>query len=89
MRTLPHMKGSIQMPKKIYIGELSGVTTQSGLESAFSPYGTIDQAWITTDPASGAKSGNVDYTTDAAGTAAIAGMNGAVLDGVTLEVRPA
>ncbi|MGB1016318.1 MAG: RNA-binding protein [Nannocystaceae bacterium] len=77
------------MAKKIFIGELSGVTTQAGLESAFSSYGTIERAYINTDPASGAKSGNVDYTTDAAGDAAIAGMNGAVLDGVTLVVRPA
>ncbi len=77
------------MAKKIFIGELSGVTTQAGLQSAFSPFGTIERAYITTDPASGQNSGHVDYTTDAAGDAAIAGMNGQVLDGVTLVVRPA
>lgn len=82
------MKVSIQMAKKIFIGELSGATSQAGLESAFAPYGSIVRAYIQTD-AAGASSGHVEYTTDAAGDAAISGMNGQVLDGVTLVVRPA
>lgn len=75
------------MPKRIFIGGLSVATTDSTINTQFSPYGTIDSAAINRD-GSGASLGNanVTYTTDAAGTNAIAAKNGTTIDGSTISV---
>jgi RNA recognition motif-containing protein len=77
------------MPKKIFIGGLSLQTTNPTIQSNFAPFGTIVAYGINVDPATGQSLGtaNVEYTTDQAGTAAIAAKNGTVLDGNTIAVR--
>lgn len=76
------------MPKKIFIGSLSVTTTDPTINTTFAPYGTIVTAAINRGP-TGASLGtaNVEYTTDQAGTDAIAAKNGTVLDGSTIVVR--
>lgn len=78
------------MPKRIFIGGVSVTTTDATLNSTFAPYGTIVRAAINRD-ATGASLGNgtVEYTADAAGTAAIAAKNGSQLDGSTISVDEA
>lgn len=75
------------MPKRIFIGSLSVNTTDSTVRSTFSPYGSIVTAAVDRGP-TGASLGTarVEYTTDQAGTDAIAAKNGTVLDGSTITV---
>ncbi|MEZ4380490.1 MAG: hypothetical protein R3A79_04035 [Nannocystaceae bacterium] len=77
------------MPKKIFIGDLSGITTVSTINSNFSPYGTIVSTDLHTNPTGGPSTCDLEYTTDQAGTDAIDNMNGATIDGATIVVRPA
>lgn len=78
------------MPKRIYIGGVTVTTTDATITSTFAPYGTIVRATVNRD-ASGQSLGNatVEYTSDSAGTAAIAAKNGSVLDGSTISVQEA
>ncbi|HEY0136087.1 MAG TPA: hypothetical protein VGB85_18500 [Nannocystis sp.] len=78
------------MPKKIFIGSLSVATTDSTINTQFSPFGTIVAAAVNRD-ASGASLGNanVEYTADQAGTDAITAKNGTQIDGSTISVVPA
>ncbi len=75
------------MPKRIHIGALTFATNNATLNTAFSPYGTIVSLAVNLGP-TGQSLGHADgeYTTEAAGTAAIAAMNGAVIDGATITV---
>lgn len=75
------------MPKKIFIGGLSATTNNASLVSNFAPFGTIVTAAINYD-GNGAPlgTGSVEYTTDQAGTDAIAAKNGSVLDGNRISV---
>jgi RNA recognition motif-containing protein len=75
------------MPKRIFIGSLSLTTTDTTINSTFSPFGTLVSAAVNRD-ASGASLGNAhaEYTTDQAGTDAIAAKNNTVLDGNTITV---
>ncbi len=77
------------MPKKIYIADLSVTTTESTLNTEFSPYGTIVALTLNTDPAGGPNSADCEYTTEAAGTAAIAAKNRTTLDGSVISVTAA
>jgi RNA recognition motif-containing protein len=75
------------MPKKIFIGGLSVTTTNPTILANFSPYGTIVAYRVNMD-ANGVPQGtaDVEYTTDQAGTNAISGKNGAVIDGHRITV---
>ncbi len=76
------------MPKKIFIGSLSVTTTDTTINTTFAPYGTIVTAAINRGPTGGSLgTADVEYTTDQAGTDAIAAKNGTVLDGSTIVVR--
>lgn len=78
------------MAKKIFIGGLSVTTTESTLNSGFSPFGTIVLTYIDRDETGQSNGwGNVEYTTSAAGDAAAAAMNGTTFDGATIAVRDA
>lgn len=76
------------MPKRIFIGSLSLTTTDVTVASTFSPYGIVVFAGINRN-ASGQSLGTaeVEYTTDQAGTNAIAAKNRTVLDGNTITVH--
>ncbi|MCA9635133.1 MAG: RNA-binding protein [Myxococcales bacterium] len=75
------------MAKKINIGGLSVTTTETSLNNAFSPYGTIISLTLTPDPTGGPGEGDIEYNTSAEGDAAEAAMNGATLDGSVITVR--
>lgn len=75
------------MPKKIFIGSLSVATTDSTLNSTFSPYGTIVAGFINRDENGRSRgTGEVEYTADQAGTDAIAAKHLSILDGNTITV---
>lgn len=75
------------MPRRIFIGNLNLTTTDATINRTFAPYGTLVSAAVDRD-ATGQSLGtaNAEYTTEAAGTAAIAAKNGTVLDGSTITV---
>jgi len=77
------------MPKKIFIGDLNITTTESTLNTTFSPYGTIVALTLNTNPSGGPNTADCEYTTEAAGTAAIAAKDGSRLDGATITVTAA
>ena len=75
------------MPKRIFIGSLSLTTTDATINLSFAPFGTLVFAAIDRDAAGGSLgTARAEYTTDQAGTDAIAGMNLTVLDGNTITV---
>jgi RNA recognition motif-containing protein len=78
------------MPKRIFIGGLSVATTDSTINTEFSPFGSVVTAAVNRD-ASGASLGNanVTYTTDQAGSDAITAKNGTQIDGSTISVAQA
>lgn len=75
------------MPKKIFIGGLSATTTSPTIATTFAPFGTIVASGVNYD-GNGVSLGtaNVEYTTEQAGTNAIAAKNGSVLDGRRITV---
>ncbi len=77
------------MPKKIRIGQMNITTTEATMNAAFDDYGSIVASSIDTNPTNGQSLGigHVEYTTDQAGTNAIAAMNGGTLDGATITVE--
>lgn len=77
--------------KKIYVGNLSYNTTEEGLDSAFSAYGTVSSVAIIRDRETGKSRGFafVEMQDDAQATAAIDALNGAQVDGRTLTVNEA
>lgn len=79
------------MPKKIFIGSLSLKTTQSTIQSVFGRYGVIVNSAIRVDATTGRSLGaaDVEYATEAAGTAAIDGANGTLIDGAKVTVQAA
>ncbi len=78
------------MPKRIFIGGLSLTTTNATLNTNFSPYGTLVSLAVNLDAAGGSLgNANGEYTTDQAGTNAIAAKNGTVIDGSTISVTEA
>lgn len=76
------------MPKKIFIGSVSLTTTDITISTTFSPYGTIVASGIDRNSfGQPLGTAQVEYTTDLAGTNAIAAKNNTVLDGSTITVR--
>jgi RNA recognition motif-containing protein len=79
------------MAKKLYVGNLSYNTTEDGLRSLFSGYGTVTSAKIIFDRDTGSSKGFgfVEMGSDEEASAAIAGTNGKELEGRQLRVNEA
>lgn len=77
------------MSSKIFVGGLSWGTDDSGLHEAFSSYGEITDAKVITDRETGRSRGFgfVTYKSGDDAQSAIEAMNGADLDGRTLNVN--
>jgi RNA recognition motif-containing protein len=79
------------MGKKLYVGNLSYTTNESGLQELFSSFGTVVSARIITDRISGGSKGFgfVEMETDEAASTAMAATNGTDLDGRQIKVNEA
>lgn len=77
--------------KKIYVGNLSFSTTEEGLQQAFASFGTVSSVAIIRDRDTSRSRGFgfVEMSNDDEADAAINAMNGAQLDGRTLNVNEA
>ena len=77
--------------KNIYVGNLDFRTNEDSLRKAFEVYGQVDRVNIVTDKDTGQQRGFgfVEMTNDAEGEKAIAGLNGALIDGRALNVNEA
>lgn len=76
--------------QSIYVGNLPWKTTSSELENLFSRYGKVERATIKTQPRSGRSKGFgfVDIVEHDPG-AAVRGLNGVIVGGRPLRIRPA
>lgn len=76
---------------KIYVGNLSFSTTDSGLRAAFEAHGQVSSAQIVMDRETGRPRGFgfVEMPNDEEAKKAIAAMDGATLDGRPLKVNEA
>ncbi|MDR1389660.1 MAG: RNA-binding protein [Treponema sp.] len=79
------------MAKKLYVGNLSYNTTEDGLRSLFTGYGTVASAKIIFDRETGNSKGFgfIEMGTDEEAAAAITGTNGKEIDGRKLRVNEA
>ena len=79
------------MSKKLYVGNLSFGVTESQLQELFSPYGSVQSAQLISDRETGRSKGFgfVEMGSDQEAQAAIAGMNGQMVDGRALTVNEA
>lgn len=79
------------MGKKLYVGNLSFDTTESGIRESFAAFGTVQTVQIIADRDTGRSKGFafVEMGSDAEAQAAIEGMNGKQIDGRTLTVNEA
>lgn len=79
------------MSKKLFVGGLAWATNNDGLRAAFEPFGTITEAAVITERDTGRSRGFgfVTFEDAAAADKAIAEMNGAELDGRSLNVNEA
>ena len=77
--------------KNIYVGNLDFRTTEDSLRKAFEVYGQVDRVNIVTDKDTGQQRGFgfVEMANDPEGEKAIAGLNGALIDGRALNVNEA
>ena len=77
--------------KNIFVGNLSFGATEASVRSAFEAYGTVDRVNLITDRDSGQAKGFgfVEMSNNAEGEKAIAGLNGADLDGRAMNVNEA
>lgn len=77
--------------KKIYVGNLAFNTTEQAIQGAFAPFGAVRSVAIIKDRQTGQSRGFafVEMEEDAQADAAIAGLNGANLDGRRLTVNEA
>ena len=75
----------------IFVGNLSYQTRQDELEAAFAAYGTVERVSVVTDRDSGQPRGFafVEMTNKNEANDAIAGLNGAELNGRALNVNEA
>ena len=79
------------MAKKLYVGNLAFNTQEDNLRSLFSNYGTVESVKIINDRETGNSKGFgfVEMGSEAEAQAAIAGTNGADVDGRALRVNEA
>ena len=79
------------MGKRIYVGNLSYDTTDSGLEHMFAEYGTVESAQVVMDRDTGRSKGFgfVAMKNDHEAQAAIAALNGQMVGGRPLTVNEA
>jgi RNA recognition motif-containing protein len=79
------------MGNKLYVGNLSYRTTEDGLRSYFSNFGTVASVKIIFDRDSGNSKGFgfIEMSNDAEANAAIEGTNGKDFDGRQIRVNPA
>jgi RNA recognition motif-containing protein len=79
------------MNNKLYVGNLAYGTMEHQLREAFAPYGEIVSATLVIDRMSGQSRGFgfVEYASEADAQRAIDAMNGAELDGRSLNVNVA
>ena len=79
------------MGNRLYVGNLSFNTSSDALRTAFAEFGDVEDVHIVTDRATGQPRGFgfVTMGTSQAAQAAIAKMNGAMLDGRPLRVNEA
>ena len=79
------------MGKKLFVGGLSWNTDDNGLRSAFEQFGTVEDAKVITDRESGRSRGFgfVTFGSEEDAQSAIQQMNGAELDGRSLNVNEA
>ncbi len=79
------------MAKKLYVGNLSYNSTEDGLRTLFSNYGTVVSAKIIYDRDTGNSKGFgfVEMESEAEAEAAIDGTNGQEFDGRQLRVNEA
>ncbi len=73
---------------KVYVGNLSWHTVEDTLHEQFSEFGDVVSVRIIRDRESGRSRGFgfVEFAAEAAATAAIAAMNGEMVDGRSLRV---
>ena len=76
---------------RLYVGNLSFHAQNDAIREAFAKHGTVTDVHVVTDRESGQSRGFgfVTMSTAAEATAAIAAMNGAMLDGRPLKVNEA
>jgi cold-inducible RNA-binding protein len=79
------------MGKKLYVGNISPDADQGSLKVLFSVFGTVEKAYIITDPETGQSKGFgfVVMSNDAEAQAAIAALNGKDCGGYTVKVNEA
>ena len=79
------------MSKKLFVGGLAWATDDDGLRRAFEEYGEVTEAKVITDRESGRSRGFgfVTFSEGSDADNAIEAMNGADLDGRTLNVNEA
>jgi cold-inducible RNA-binding protein len=79
------------MNNKLFVGNLSFNTTQNDLQDAFAAHGTVLEANLMMDRATGRARGFgfVTMSTDDEAEKAISAMNGASMDGRALTVNAA
>jgi RNA recognition motif-containing protein len=84
-------EGFFSMAKKLYVGNLSYNTTEDGLRTLFSGFGTVASAKIILDRETGNSKGFgfIEMSSDEEANAAIAGTNGREFDGRQLRVNEA
>lgn len=77
--------------KNIFVGNLDFTATDSSVRSAFERYGTVDRVNLITDRDTGRSRGFafVEMSNSEEANNAIAGLNGAELDGRALNVNEA
>jgi len=76
---------------KLFVGGLSWNTTREGLRAAFEAYGEVADAVVVMDRDTGRSRGFgfVTFANDEDATKALAGLNGATLDGRTIRCNEA
>lgn len=77
------------MSKKLFVGSLSWNTTDEGLRESFSRFGEVLDAKVITDRETGRSRGFGFVTLESGADDAIREMNGAMLDGRTINVNEA
>jgi len=79
------------MGKELFVGSLAWATDSSGLQTAFSRFGEIEEAIVISDRETGRSRGFgfVTFVDDSSVQTAISEMNGADLDGRPIVVNEA